>query len=227
MCAHTSRNISTATITVVAEERGLAGRDARAPERRDVDRAAVVAEEAVAAVGEVRRGQHDRDRAGEHQRDQRQVQAAEAQGRQSDQRSQHHRDQARAEQHERVRQRGREQDPRGDPRAEREHRRLAERDHADAPDQQPEAERDDRVDRHLGGRVDVVRAEQRRQGEQHEQEQDRATPGCTIARGSTLRIERAGAAETVRCAALSAPAPWSRRSSTPVGSSPTPPAGRP
>ena len=84
-----------------------------------------VAEEAGAAVGEVGRGQHDGDRAGEHQRDEREVQAAEAQRRQPDQRAEHHRDHARQQQHDRERQRRREQQPRRDPGAERQHRDLA------------------------------------------------------------------------------------------------------
>ena len=65
----------------VAEERGVGRGDARPADRRDVDRGAVVAGEAVAAVGEVDRRQHDGDRARQHQRDQRQVQAAHPQRR--------------------------------------------------------------------------------------------------------------------------------------------------
>ena len=163
----------------IAEVRGLALRDARAADRWDVDRAAVIAEEAVAAVGEVRGGQDDGDRAGEHQRDQREVQPAEPQGRQAHERAQHHGDQARRQQHERVRQRSREQDPRGHPRSDRQHRGLAERHHADPADQHAETEGDDRVDRHLSARVYVVGAQQGGQHQQDERQQyhDHDRPG--------------------------------------------------
>ena len=132
----------------------------------------------MAAVGEVDRRQRDGYRAGEHQRDQRQVHTAHPQRRQPDEAAQHHRDQPRDQQHDLERQRGREQQPGRDPGAHREHRRLAERDEADAADEHVEAERDDRVDRDLGAGVDVVEADERgdREQDQEQQSEDHRRP---------------------------------------------------
>src|SRR5262249_4119868 len=58
-----------------------------------------------------------------------------------------------------------------DPAPHREHRDLTEGDHPDPPVEQPEAERNDRVDRDAREGRDPVGAEQRRDGEEHEQEQ--------------------------------------------------------
>ena len=160
----------------VAEIGGVARRDAGTADGRDVHRGAVVAEEARAAVGEVRRGQHDRDRARQHQRDQGQVQPAQSQGREPDQRPRGHRDQASLQQYQGKGLRRGEQEPGGHPGADREHRGLAERDQADPADQHPEPERDHAVHRHLRHRVDVVQAQQQRQREQHE-EQERGDHG--------------------------------------------------
>ena len=157
----------------VAEVGRVAGRDARPADRRDVDQAAVVTGEAVAAVREVHRGQHHGDRTGQHQRDQGQVQAAQPQRGQPDRRARHHGDQTRLEQDHRVGLGGGEQQPGGHPGADGQHRDLAQGDQADPADQHPEGQRDHRVHGHLGHGVDVVQAEQLRQAEQGEEQQHR------------------------------------------------------
>jgi hypothetical protein len=127
-------------------------------DRRDVHLATVVAGEAVAAVREVHGGQHHGDRAGEHQRDQGQVQAAQPERGQADEHARRHRDQARLEQDQRVGLGGGEQQPGRHPGADREHRDLAQGNQADPADQHAEGQGDHRVHGHLGHRVDVVQA---------------------------------------------------------------------
>ena len=88
----------------VAQVGGVAAGDGRPADVRVPAVGLQVAQEPMAAVREVRGPEHHRDGAGEHQRDQRQVEAAEPQGRQPDERAQDRRDQARQEQHDRERQ---------------------------------------------------------------------------------------------------------------------------
>jgi hypothetical protein len=155
----------------VAEVGGVGLRDAGPAHLGVAEVVLHVAEETVAAVGEVGRGQHDGDRAGEHQRDQGEVEPAQPQRGQTDQRAQHHRDQPGQEQDDRERQAGREGQPRAHPRPQREHGHLPQRHHADPADQQPEPERHDREDRHLRDHVRPVGADLPRQHEQHQSEQ--------------------------------------------------------
>ena len=173
VCARTSSEHQDRDDDRVAEVGRVAGRDAGPADRRDVDQAAVVAGEAVAAVREVQRGQHHGDRAREHERDQGQVQAAQPERGQPDEHARRHRDQARLEQDHRIGLGGGEQQAGGHPGADREHRDLAQGDQADPADQHAERERDHRVHGHLGHRVDVVQAQQLREAEQDEQQQDR------------------------------------------------------
>ena len=160
--------------------------------------------EAGAAVREVDRGQHDVHGAGRHQRDQREVEAAQAEGRQADQHAHDARDRAGDEQQDRERQVGCVRDPRRRPGADREQRDLAERDHADAAVQRHEARGDHRVDRDCRQGLDPVPAEHGRQDEQRDAEEGddhRAAPedaprhlrgaGCEIEHAATRPSARA------------------------------------
>ncbi len=124
----------------VAVVGGVAARDAGSADglqARQVDRRRV-AGEAVAAVREVDRRQDDVHGAGRHQRDQREVEAAQPQRRQPDQHAHDARDRAGHEQQERERHARRVRDPRRGPGADREQRDLPERDHPDAAVQRHE-----------------------------------------------------------------------------------------
>jgi hypothetical protein len=161
----------------VAEEAlGLRG-DGRAAQRRGARAGDRVPEEAGAAVREVRLLQHDRDRGGRHERDERQVQAAQAQSRKADDDADDPRDDARGEHEDRERQPGREAEPQGDPPAEGQEGDLSQRDHADPADEDGQAERHDAVDDDLRADLQPVVARQARQQEEQQQQEDRDADG--------------------------------------------------
>ena len=173
MCQSTSRNISRGDDHRVAEEGWVALADRGSPDRVPAERRLGVPEEAAGPVREVGGRQHDRDRPGEHQRDQRQVEPAHAQRRQADDRAEHHRDHAR---HAAARS-GTAAPVANSSRAathaaERQDRDLPERHEPDAAHQQASPSADDRVDRHGREDLEPVRAEQVGQRDQDEREQD-------------------------------------------------------
>ena len=192
----------------VAVVGGVAHRHLRPPDVREPRqvRARRMAGEAAAAVREVDHRQHHGRGGGEHQRDQREVEAGEANCRQADEHADRHHDRSVDDQQQRERDRGRVREARADPAADREQSDLTEGDHPDPSVEQAEAERGDRVDGHARERRDPVGAGDRRQHQERYEEQDRR--GDQAARALPVDDGRAGP----RRAAPSVPVRQSRSS---------------
>ncbi len=157
----------------VAVERDVSVRPRRAPHGRRARRQRTrrrPAGEAPAAVRKVGDREHHGRGAGEHQRDQRQVEAREPERRKADERADPARDRPSEEQQERKRQRRRVREPRADPAADGQQRHLAEGDHPDAAVEDAEAERHDRVDRDARRCRDPVGCGDRRHADERDDE---------------------------------------------------------
>ena len=160
----------------VAVVRGVAHGPRRAPHRRGARGEGARprrAGESPTAAREVDHREHDRHGAGEHQRDQREVEAGDTQRGQPDEHTDRHRHEARRKQEHRERESRRVRKSRAHPAAEGEQRHLAERDHPDTAVEDAEAERGDGVDRHAREGGDPVGPDERRHREHDEREQAR------------------------------------------------------